>query len=396
MKILVLFALLFFTAFTLTGCDMEQPASEGGPDGKSVVSKTAGKKAKKSFLTIGEFTVEKKSDTLTVVRDGAGRNLALVPRGAADPEGFPPEMIIHTPMKRVVAYSNFDVATLRVLGEINTLVGTTTPENRWYVDEVKKRFTDGSIVWVGNSSGVDYEVIKKQKPDVVLTWDPSIVPMMTELGIPVVITSTPVAMCLNARMSYVKFLAPFFGREQEADAYFQRVSDSLKAIRRRTRDLADQPKVMWGDMYEKRVLVEPGNAWIGELVGLVQSDYLFEDVYGTSCIEISMERFLTSGNDATVYFTYRTPKTGATSKEALKRNHPLMAGIAPLGPGGSVYSPLPWYSQSGDKLDEIFTEIAAIIHPDAYPEYTLKYFLELPEKDPAVEKKENENEEKRI
>ena len=396
MKTLLLFLLLLFTIFPLVSCDMQQPASEGDSDGNSVVGKTVEKTAKKSFLSIGEFTVEKKSDTLTVVRDGAGRNLALVPRGAADPEDFPVEMIIHTPVKRVVAYSNFDVATLRVLGEINTLVGTTTPENRWYVDEVKKGFTDGRIAWVGSSSGVDYEIVKKQKPDVVLTWDPSIVPMMTELGIPVVITSTPVAMCLNARMSYVKFLAPFFGREQEADAYFKRVNDSLKVIRERTRGMVHQPKVMWGDMYEKRVLVEPGNAWIGELVGLVQSDYLFEDVYGTACIEISMERFLTSGSDATIYFTYRSPKTGATSKEALKRDHPLMAGITPLGPGGNVYSPMAWYSQSGDKLDEIFTEISAIIHPDAYPDYTLKYFLKLPEKDPVAEEQGSENREKKI
>ncbi|PIE68481.1 MAG: Fe3+-hydroxamate ABC transporter substrate-binding protein [Deltaproteobacteria bacterium] len=367
----IVFLILLLCSFFLFSCSSDSPQQKR-------------KVSKKSFLLIGEFSVEKKSDILTVVRDGAGRSLALVPRGAPDPQGFLPEMIIHTPVKRVITYSSFDVATLKVLGELDTLVGSTTAAEKWYVDDVRQRFIDNKAVWIGNSRAVDYERIKRQQPEMVLTWDPSIIPILSELGIPVVITSTPVAMCLNARMSYVRFLAPFFGKEKEAEAYFTRVSDSVKDIRKRTSNNAGSAKVMWGDMYEKRVLVEPGNAWIGELVGLVESDYLFEDVYGTSCIEISMERFLYSGREATIYFTYRTPATGATSKEALRRDHPLLAAIKPLSPAGKVYAPLPHYSQSGDKLDEIFTDIAAIIHPQLYPLHQLKYFQELPENEPQT------------
>ena len=339
---------------------------------------------KKSFLQIGEFAINRQSDELTIVRDGAGRSLALIPRDAEIPNGFEKNMVIRTPVKSVIAYGGFDVAALRVLGVLDeTLVGVTAPREKWYVDDVLQGFDEGRIIYVGDASAINYELIKKQQPELVLTWDPSIIPMLSELDIACIITTTPVAMCLNARMSYVKFLAPFFHKEMEAEAFFQRVSHSLKQIREITKGHWQNTKVMWGDMYEKRVLVEPGNAWVGELVGLVESDYLFEDVYGTSCIEISMERFLYSGHEANIYFTYRTPATGATSKEALAKLHPLLADIKPLGPEGKVYSPLPHYSQSGDKLDEIFTEIAAIIHPDLYPGYTLRYFYELPDVDPV-------------
>ncbi len=355
------------------------PLLLGGCDRKKDSSK------KQSFLQIGEFTIHKKSGNLTVVRDGAGRNLALVPRGAPAPLDFPPERIIRVPVKRVAAYSSFDVATLRILGVLReSLVGVTTPLRRWYVDDVRDGLISGKIAYLGNAGSIDFERLKLQKPELVLTWDPSIIPMLDDLGIACVITSTPVAMCLNARMSFVKFLAPFFDREKEADDYFNRVRSSLAEIKAKTAKQWPKPKVMWGDMYEKRVLVEPGNAWIGELVGLVNSGYLFDDVYGTSCIEISMERFLYSGMEADIYFTYRTPESGATSKAALAKLHPLMADIKPLGSEGRVYAPLPHYSQSGDRLDEIFTEIAAIIHPDSYPGYQLRYFRELPATDPAI------------
>lgn len=336
---------------------------------------------KKSFLQVGEFAINRVSADRTEVTDGAGRKLVLIPRNAPLPGDCDPSQVIRVPVKSVVAYGDFDVATLAVLGVLEeTLVGVTRPEKRWYRDDVRKGFSSGRIVYLGEPDSLDYEKLKQQQPELVLTWDPSVIPMLDELKIPAVVTSTPVAMCLNARMGFVKFLAPFFNREKEAEAYFRRVNDALTALRAESAKSRNKKKVMWGDIYEKRVLVEPGNAWVGELLNYAETDYLFNDVYGTSCIEISVERFLSSGEEADVYFTYRGRSSGVTSKEALARVNPLVKNIRPIT-HGTVYLPLPHYSQSGDRLDEIFTELAAIVHPDVYPGYRLKFFEELPAKE---------------
>ena len=342
----------------------------------------SGGKKQGDFIQIGEFTVNRISDQRTDVRDGAGRSLVLIPRDAPMPKDVDPHRIVRIPVRRVVAYGYFDVAIMRALGVMDdALVGVTTPAERWYIDEVKKGMAAGKIAFLGNSSSIDFERLKQQQPEMVLTWDHAIIPMLDELGIPCAITSTPVAMCLNARMRFVQFLAPFFNCEKEAEAFFDRVNLALIDIRERTAGCGDPPKVMWGDIYEKRVLVEPGNAWVGELVGVAESDYLFDDVYGTSCIEIAVERFLYSGEDADIFFTYRTRDAGVTSKAALARMNPLLADIRPIKEG-KVYAPLPHYSQSGDHLDEILTEIAAILHPEVYPDYKHRYFTELPATDP--------------
>jgi iron complex transport system substrate-binding protein len=336
--------------------------------------------SKQSFMNVGEFAVTRKEGHI-VVRDGAGRTLALVPRGQPAPAGFAPTQVIETPVRRAVTYRAFEIGILKALGEADSVVGVTSPRDKWFIDEVLRGFDEGRIAYIGEYNSIDYERVKTLHPDVVMTWDPSIIPMMDSLGIPVVVTSTPIATCLNTQMRFVQFIAPFFGREKEADAYFKRVSDTLADIRHKTKD-DKKPNVMWGDIYEKRVLVEPGNAWVAELIGIAQSDYLFEDVYGTSCIEISTERFLSSGEQADLYFTYRTPQNGATSKAALARLNPLIANIRPLGPGGRAYAPLPIYSQSADRLDEIMVDISAILHPSIYPDYRLKFFQPLPDTDP--------------
>jgi iron complex transport system substrate-binding protein len=336
-----------------------------------------------SFLQIGEFTVHRISQERTEVRDGAGRTLVLIPRHAPAPRDVEPTRLVRTPVRRVVAYGFFDVAVLRALGVLqDVLVGVTHPLEDWYIPEVREGMASGRIAYLGDGSAIDFERLKQQRPELVLTWDPAVIPMLDTLGIPCAVTSTPLAMCLNARMRFVHFLAPFFAREKEAAAFFDRVNNALLDIRLRTAGAGPPPKVMWGDIYEKRVLVEPGNAWVGELIGLAQSDYLFDDVYGTSCIEIAVERFLYSGEEADILFTYRTRKDGATSKAALARMNPLLASIRPLKEG-KVYAPLPHYVQSGDRLDEILTEIAAILHPEAYPGYVYRYFVELPDQDPS-------------
>jgi iron complex transport system substrate-binding protein len=357
---------------TLCGCRNDNTSPAGTEAGEQ----------RPAFLQIGEFSIHRVSPERTEVRDGAGRILVLIPREAPLPTDCPLNQVVRVPVQRVVAYGSFDIAVLRALGVLEqVLVGVTEPEKHWHIPEIKRGMQAGRIIYVGDASAVDYERIKQAEPELVLTWDPSIIPLMDELHIPVAVTTTPAAMCLSARMRFVQFLAPFFHKEKEADAFFARIDTALRDIRARTAGLAYQPKVMWGDIYEKRVLVEPGNAWVGELVGLAQSDYQFEDVFGTSCIEITVERFLYSGQDADIFFTYRTPRMGATSKEALARLNPLIKDIAPLK-RGRVYAPLPHYSQSADRLDEILTEISAILHPEAYPNYRLRYFTELPATDP--------------
>lgn len=365
-------ALLLLFALAMAGCSSDDKKQ----DKLMKSSKDMG------FMSIGGFSVNPIAKGWVEVRDGAGRTFVLIPRGETAPEGYEPEQIVYTPVRRVAVYDSFDVSILKALGVLeDVLVGVTDKRENWTIPEVAEGMDQGKIVFLGNYNSIDFERLKQSEPEIVLTWDMSIIPMVEEMGAACIITTTPVAMCLNARMHFVNFIAPFFNREKEAKEYFTRVSDSLDAIRATTRNAKNQPKVMWGDIYEKRVLVEPGNAWVGELVGLAQSDYVFEDVFGMSCIEISLERFLFSGEDAEIFFTYRTPQSGATSKAALARANPMIAGLKPLK-DGKVYSPLPHYTQSGDRLDEILTDIAAIIHPSCYPGHESQFFRELPDKDP--------------
>ena len=107
----------------------------------------------------------------------------------------------------------------------------------------------------------------------------------------------------------------------------------------------------------------------------------------TGCDQ-TVERFLYSGNDADILFTYRTAEDGATSKAAVARMNPMLWKIGPLV-DGKVYAPRPHHVQSGHRLDEILTEISAILHPECYPNFRLQFFVELPDIDPEQTKEQS-------
>ena len=235
-----------------------------------------------SFIHIGGVSIKKLADNCKEITDGAGRILVLVPRGQNPPPGYDKNQIIKTPVRRIVAYSGFNVSMLKALGVLDTLVGVTHPQDYWTIDEVSSGMESGRITYVGEASTIDFEKLKSLEPDLVLTWDPCTISITTELDILGVITVAGEAMNLDTRIRFAHFLARFFNREKEAASYVARVKNAIKEVEDIPLDAGHRPRVIWGNICEKRVLVEPANPWASEMVELAGGDYLFADVFGAS------------------------------------------------------------------------------------------------------------------
>ena len=236
-----------------------------------------------SFTNFGKFTVKKLANDCKEIRDGIGRRLVLVPRGKKPPAGYAEHQIIFVPVQRVVAYSNYHISMLKALGVMkDVLVGVTKEKEYWHIPEIREGMNNGSITYLGEPDGIDYERLKAIQPEMVLTWDHRLISMTEDLGIPCIITSTGVAMDLDMRIHFAQFLGLFFNKEREARQFVSRVYRSIDSIKKKTMSVEDRPRVIWGDIYEKRVLVEPGNSWPAEIVRLAGGEYLFDDIFGAA------------------------------------------------------------------------------------------------------------------
>lgn len=236
------------------------------------------------FESFGPFSVRALPQGRYLVTDAIGRKLHLIPRGQKPPAGVAPEQVVFIPVRRVAMSGGQDVSLLITLDAMDTLVAVTGGKKPrdWVLEPVRRGLETGRIVSLGGNHAIDYEQLATIKPDVFFTWDESLIPLAAELKVPVVITYGELARNLDTQIKFVRFLAPFFGREKEADQYVARVRTAVARVRERAKGVKHRPKVIWGDIYEKRVLVEPGHSWAAEIVRLAGGDYLFDDVRGTS------------------------------------------------------------------------------------------------------------------
>jgi len=327
---------------------------------------------------IGVFSVAYK-DKYIEITDGIGRKLILVKRGDPVPKGYKRYQIVRIPVRKVIAYSLYTVSLIKELGHIDTVRGVVFEKSAWKIPEIREGIERGKVIFIGESPNVDFEKIKKINPDVVFSWSPSIIPKLEELGIPCVITSSRIAPSLRDHIKFILYLSFFYNEEDRAKRFIREEFKKIEKIASKAKSAKHKPRVIWGDIYPKKVLVEPGNSWSAQAVKIAGGKYLFDDIQGTSCMQITIEKFFSRARCADILITYRGPEMGIRSKRMLRKINPLLRKIKirPLYEG-EVYSTRWTLWQTADTADVIY-ELGSIFHPKLFPRKKLIYFYRFPE-----------------
>ncbi|MCD6305425.1 MAG: ABC transporter substrate-binding protein [Deltaproteobacteria bacterium] len=333
------------------------------------------------FEQFGQFTVKSLHDGRKEITDGIGRKLLLVPRGNKPLKGDEEARTVRVPVEKVVVYSAYNAALIKELGRVNSIAGVISPEERWYIPEIREGIRDGKISYIGEYKSIDYEKLKALKPNVVFTWDEGIIPKLEELSIPCVLTSTRIAKDLASHINFIQFLSAFYGEEEMAKSFVDAQFKEIDEISAGWKEAKSKPKVVWGDIYERKVLVEPGNSWAGQMVEKAGGDYLFHDLEGASCMQVTLEKFFSRTKGADILVTYRGPESGITSKERLRQSSRLLQAVEinPMNEGSIYFTGCRLY-QTAD-VAGIIGELASLLHPGLFPEQkTPEYFFKLQDK----------------
>jgi len=327
------------------------------------------------------FKIEYTPEGYKKVTDAEGQVFLLVPRGEKV-SGYEGYQKVEIPVRRVVALSTTEVCLLRPLGVLDSIVGVTTKKERWYIDEIKRGMEEGRIELVGSGMGEpDYEKILALKPDIVFMYtglptQQKVFEKFKELGIPVAVDNEWLEPHPLGRMEWIKFLAAFYDKEEEAIRYFDEAERKVREIASRV-SMEERPTVLWASIWRGKCYVPRGDSYVARMISLAGGDYLFSDLEGTGSANITLEELYARGKNADVFIYSSTPPYVNSVKDVLERG-PALADIKPVKEG-KVWCFRPWYWQSIDKTDGIIEDLAAIFHPELFPEHELGYFMKLPE-----------------
>lgn len=310
------------------------------------------------------FSVKYLRNGIKKVTDAEKRVLILVPEGKEVPEEFKNEIVINTPIKDVLLGSTTEACLLRPINELGSIKAVTTKEENWQIPEVKQGLKDGKITYVGSSKNPDYEKIASIKPQMAFVYtgpsgEQSMIEKFKELNINYAVNNEYLEENPFGRMEWMKFMAAFYNKEEEAEKYF---NESVKKVEEASEKLPkdNKPTVAWGLISKGQVFAPKADSYVAKMIELAGGDYVFKEP-GTGNAKIGLEDFYAQAKDASL-FMYASSTTYAPTLKSVLEKGPALENLKAVK-DKNTWCFAPDYYQSIDKTDDLIIQLMEIIHP---------------------------------
>lgn len=149
---------------------------------------------------------------------------------------------------RIACLSSTHIGFLAELNCEGLLVGVSTPS---YISNefVQSGLTSGTIRDIGTDMNLDYEIIVKQAPDVLLAYSlrgtrPEFITRIEGLGIPVLMIGEFMENDPLGRAEWIRVFGLLTGKERRADSIFSAVVTEYKRLENLTADVKKRPRVL--------------------------------------------------------------------------------------------------------------------------------------------------------
>ncbi len=332
------------------------------------------------------FNIEYLEDGYKIATDGMGRKLLLYPRGRPVLEGFDKTRAVEIPVRRVTLNNTVNAALLRPIHALDSIAGICLGgmgQTSTSFDKIQKGVNSGKIIHLGNGNPVDYERLKVLSPDIVFAgdWNQRLVPMLDLMSIPVAVVDYFRENRPLAQLEWIRFVAAFYNREEEAAHFCEKAEKRITAVSAKAKQADHKPKVLGGVIHMGKVHVPRADSSMAYMFTMSGGDYVFKNLmpihfmggYGT----ITMEAFYSGAKDADLYITESSAGHGPRSIRQLKTSAKIELDIKPIQTQ-KIWVTQPWYWESMDHMDGIVEDIAAIIHPELFPDHRLLFFTPMP------------------
>lgn len=313
-----------------------------------------------------------------------GYNYLLVQEGDNVPTHSKETIVISVPISSLVCTSTTHIPLLDYLGETDKLVGFPTTD---YIssEKMRKRVDAGQVTDLGVDKGMNLEVLFSLKPSLVMGYtmnsDLGQLRKIKELGIPIIVNAEYLEKHPLGRAEWIKFMALFFNKEQQADSIFQIIEDSYLQTQHLVKQTARKPSVLSGIVYGDTWFLPGGQNYAAQLLKDAGCNYLWSDNESNDYLELSFESVYGKAKDADLWIGVGAYK----SLQEIKTGEPRYAKFRPFeesmvysnntrqgAKGGSEFLELGYL-----RPDIILKDLVKIAHPELLPNHELYFHSRL-------------------
>lgn len=293
-----------------------------------------------------QFTVDDYGACRLISIPESRQKFLVVPADQAVPANVPDDVTVlaGAPERTYLVSSSVgdDLATIGALDHV-TLSGVR--EDNWYIPAIREAMENGSIAYAGKYSAPDYELIHSSGCDLALEntmilHSPAVSEKLESLGIPVMVERSSYEESPFGRMEWIRLFGALYGKEEEADRWFQGEMADLEPLLRKEK--TGRTAAFFSVTSNGQVTVHKPGSYIASLMELAGGSYIFTDLPGSSdnalsTLHLSFEDFYAGAKDADILIYNSAIEGELKSREDLLAENALFADFRAYQ-NGEVYT----------------------------------------------------------
>lgn len=308
----------------------------------------------------------------------------LVQRGCEVPDTTQAATVIEIPVRRIVSLSTTNIPNLDELGLLPRLVGVGDSK-LIFNPEIRELIGQGKISEVGWSTTINVERLLMLQPDLVLTFAIGQSGMddlerLKQYDIPTVLMAEYLEENPLGRAEWIKILAAFANREEQANRIFSNIEKSYLDQVEQVRHLK-KPTVFTGSEYRGIWRVPGGASYLAALLRDAGADYLWSGNDKRGSLILDFESVYEKAWQADFWLN---PGAVTTLEELLAagpryemfnavKNRTVFNNNARRNPqGGNDY-----WDTGLAKPHLLLADLIKIFHPEVNPEHDLIWYHKL-------------------
>lgn len=246
----------------------------------------------------------------------------LVPRDSEIVPGEADGKVVRVPLESSLIYSSVHNSLVTELGAIDAIKGVCDAQYIHQAD-LSSRIESGEVVDCGNSMSPDLELIISLSPDAILLSpfeNSGNYGKLGQLGIPIIECADYMETSPLGRAEWMKFYGMLFGRENEANAMFEKTKKEYNELKESVENVSRKPKVLIDRLYGSSWHVPGAHSTMGIFIEDAGGENPFRGYDRSGSIGLSGEEVLFKGGDSDVWLIRYSQSTPKTLRELSKDN----------------------------------------------------------------------------
>ncbi|MDQ8187534.1 ABC transporter substrate-binding protein [Pelagicoccus sp. SDUM812002] len=310
---------------------------------------------------------------------------ALVPRGEDVPDLPKGAVVVRTPVKRLAIMSTVFLGPIRDLDLYDSLIGIA------YIDyandpRAHELVESGAAKPIQSGTGMDVESMLMLQPDLILTsttGNPTfdVHPQMVRAGLPVAVTAAYMEQHPLARTEWIKFVAAFYGKDEEAEEIFDGIAKRYESLVATAKNVKHRPSVFSSAPYSGVWHVPGGMSYSATAFRHAGADYLWSDTESTGGIPLDTEVVLQRAGEADFWLN---PSHYASIRALLAADN-RFAAFEALQKGRVYNNTVRVNANGGNDIfergvshpDEVLADLIKVFHPELLPDHEFVFYEKL-------------------